>query len=127
VVAVTVGTAAAPSCAANVSGPTANHNHERIDRWFYLKSGNNICVGTVFTTTYAAFAPHKVNPQLRIYSGSTLVARGCLGGCNSKQWVTKTTRVQWTVRMSYASPVTLRATAEIHGGGELGPAVVTVK
>jgi hypothetical protein len=121
------GTAAATACAANIPGPTADYNHERIDKWWYLKSGNDICVGTVFTTTYAAAAKHKVNPQLRVYSGSTLVAKGCLGGCSSKTWVHKKTKVQWTIRLEWPAPITLRATAEIKGGGTLGPAVVTVK
>jgi hypothetical protein len=131
---VSQGAAAASSCTANILGPTADHNHERIDQWWYTHGTHIGCVGTVYTTTYVAAGGHCVNPQLRVYGGGVLKVKGYVyyPGTHTKRFFCpsqyRSVKVLWPVHTVVPFAIKLRATAEFQGGGGiLGPAEVTVR
>jgi hypothetical protein len=112
-------------CAANIPGPSADNNHERLDKFWYLKS--NGCVGTVITTTYVAAGGHCVNPQLKVNNTKfqLLTSSGQKAFfCPSS---TLKVKVTWGVHETFSFPITVKALAEFEGGGgELGPAIAVV-
>jgi hypothetical protein len=116
---------AGSGCSANIPGPSADHNHERIDQWWYLRS--NGCVGTVITTTYVAAGGHCVNPQLKVNNTKFKLVNAAGQKVFFCPNTTQKVKVSWPVHETFSFPITVKAIAEFKGGGgELGPAVAVV-